>query len=289
MPSLQDIKKRIRAVESTKQITKAMEMVAAARLRRAQQQIESYRPYAHKMQEMLSNLSEASGEIEHPYFEVREVKRAVMVLFTSDRGLCGSFNSNLIRRATLWLKEHKDENPALILVGKRAWDYFKRRDVEILAHYQDFGGKMDLRQVRRITSELSEMFIAKQVDKISFIYSAFLSMSSFKITEMQFLPIQSDFEAGEDAKGPAKEYIFEPDPEEIYKRLLPNYALVQVQMALAESLASEHGTRMIAMGSATKNAGDMIEHLTLVRNKARQASITKELLDIVCGAEALNQ
>jgi len=287
MPSMQDIKKRIRAVESTRQITKAMEMVAAARLRRAQQQIESYRPYAHKMQDMLSNLSEASGEIEHPYFEVREVNRAVLVLFASDRGLCGSFNSNLIRRAGQWLNEHKNENPALVLVGKRAWDFFKRRDVEILSYYQDFGGKMDLGKVRQITNELSEMFIAKKVDEISFVYTSFLSTASFRITEMQFLPIQSDFTAGDDAKGPAKEYIFEPNPEEIYKRLLPNYALVQMQMALAESLASEHGTRMIAMGSATKNAGEMIDHLTLVRNKARQATITKELLDIVSGAEAL--
>lgn len=288
MPSLQDIKKRIRAVESTKQITKAMEMVAAARLRRAQQQIESYRPYALKMQEMLTNLSEASGEVEHPYFNVREVKRAILVLFTSDRGLCGSFNSNLIRKAVQWLKDHKDENPALVLVGKRGWDYFKRRDVEVLAHYQDFGGKMDLGKVRQITSELSEMFIANEVDRINFVYMAFLSMSSFRISEMQFLPIQSDFAESEESRGPAREYIFEPGPEEIYKRLLPNYALVQTQMALAESLASEHGTRMIAMGMATKNAGEMIDHLTLVRNKARQASITTELLDIVGGAEALN-
>jgi len=287
MPTLREIKKRIRAVESTKQITKAMEMVAAARLRRAQQQIESFRPYAVKMQEMLSHLSEASGTVEHPYFEEREVKKAILVVFTSDRGLCGSFNSNIIKRTNQWLAEHKDETPSLVLVGKKAWDYYKRRDVDVIARYQDFGGKMDMGKVREITKDLSNKFVEHEVDRVSFVYTAFISIAKFRISEMQFLPIKSDFAHSEGST--AKEYIFEPDPSRIYKQLLPSYALVQVQMALAESLASEHGTRMIAMGSATKNAGEMIDHLTLVRNKARQATITKELLDIVGGAEALNK
>jgi len=287
MQSLRDIKKRIRAVRSTQQITKAMEMVAAARLRKAQAQIESFRPYAQKMQEMLAHLSEASGTIEHPYFETREVKKSLLVLFTSDRGLCGSFNSNLIRYANQWMTVHTAENPAFYLIGKKSLDYYKRRDVEVLGSCKDFAGKFDLGKVRQITSELSEMFLSGQVDRIVFVYTAFLSMASFKITEMQFLPIKSEFASDEEAQ--AREYIFEPDPAEIYRQLLPNYALVLVQMALAESLASEHGTRMLAMGSATKNAGEMIDHLTLMRNKARQASITSELLEIVSGAEALNK
>jgi F-type H+-transporting ATPase subunit gamma len=285
MLSLRDIKKRIRAVESTQQITKAMEMVAAARLRRAQAQIESFRPYAQKMQEMLTHLSEASGTVEHPYFETRDVKRTVLVVFSTDRGLCGSFNSNIFRFTNQWLKDHAAENPALVLIGKKAIDYYKRREIEVVGRYRDFAGKFDLAKVRQITSDLSDMFVSGMVDSVSFVYTAFLSKASFRITEMQFLPIKSEFKAEEESA--AREYIFEPDPAEIYQQLLPNYALVLVQMALAESLASEHGTRMMAMGAATKNAGEMIEHLTLMRNKARQATITNELLDIVGGAEAL--
>jgi F-type H+-transporting ATPase subunit gamma len=285
MLALRDIKKRIRAVKSTQQITRAMEMVAAARLRKAQARIESFRPYAQKMQEMLSHLSEASGTVEHPYFEDREVKNSVLTLFTSDRGLCGSFNSSLFRRTNQWLKEHKNENPALILIGKKAFDYYKRRDVRVIKSYRDFAGKFDLGKVREITNDLSGMFVSGEVDRINCLYTAFISMGSFRITEMQFLPIKSEFAAGEETQ--AREYIFEPDPTRIYRQLLPNYALVLIQMALAESLASEQGTRMLAMGLATKNAGEMIDHLTLIRNKARQASITSELLEIASGAEAL--
>jgi F-type H+-transporting ATPase subunit gamma len=290
MQSLRDIKKRIRAVESTKQITKAMEMVAAARLRKAQQQIESFRPYAQKMREMLTHLSQASGTVEHPYFERREVKKSAVVLVTSDRGLCGSFNSNLIRAANVFMAEHEDENPALVLIGKKGRDYYKRRNVEIINTYLDFAGRMDFNQVRQVTRDLTGMFVNKEIDKITFIYTTFVSMGTFRITDMQFLPIVADFSAEEEEHAAGgKEYIFEPDAAEIYKQLLPSYARVVVQMVLADSFASEHGTRMIAMGSATKNAGELIEYLTLQRNKARQATITNELLDIVGGAEALNQ
>ncbi len=291
MQSLRDIRKRIRAVESTKQITKTMEMVAAARLRKAQQQIESFRPYARKMQEMLAHLSEASGSVEHPYFEQREGNKVALVVVSSDRGLCGSYNSNIFRRANQWVADHSDLDVGLVLVGKKAINLYKRRDYKILNRYQDFDGKVDIGKVREITNYLSESFISGDVDRIVFIYTAFLSTANFQITEMQFLPIKAEFEAeaeGEESSS-AGEYIFEPDPETIFKQLLPSYALVLVQMAIADAIASEHGTRMLAMGSATKNAGEMIDHLTLQRNKARQASITNELLEIVSGAEALNK
>lgn len=287
MPSLRDIRKRIRAVESTKQITKTMEMVASARLRKAQNQIESFRPYAHKMQDMLAHLSEASGTVEHPYFEDREIRKTTLVVFSTDRGLCGSYNSNIFRRANQWVANHPDEDVSLVLIGKKAINFYKRRDYKVAETYREFDGKFDLAKVKQITHDLSEKFINGDADRIIFIYTAFLTLASFKITEMQFLPIKAEFEAGQ-VSG-AREYIFEPDPETIYKQLLPSYALVLVQMAVAEAIASEHGTRMLAMGSATKNAGDMIDRLTLSRNKARQASITKELLEIVSGAEALNQ
>jgi F-type H+-transporting ATPase subunit gamma len=239
------------------------------------------------MQEMLAHLSHASGAVEHPYFEEREVKRSVLVVFCSDRGLCGSFNSNIIRRTTEWLREREADQAALFLIGKKSWDFFRRRDVRVLKHYQDFQGKMDLGKVRQITNDLTGLFLSHEADEIHFLYTAFLSLSSFRITQMRFLPIRTEFGAAADHG--SREYIFEPDPGLIYRQLLPHYAQVLVQMALAESLASEHGTRMLAMSAATSNAGEMIDHLTLVRNKARQAFITKELLDIVSGAEALNK
>jgi F-type H+-transporting ATPase subunit gamma len=287
MATIRDLKKRIRAVESTKQITKAMEMVAAARLRRAQQRIESYRPYANKMVEMLGHLSTASGEVTHPFFDKREIKKTTLVLFTSDRGLCGSFNSNLIRTAEIFRKDYSADDLDLVCVGKRGRDYFRRREVPIASSYIDFSGNMDLAKVRDMTHFLTNRFVSGDVDRIIFLYTAFISTARFEITQKQFLPIEQQFgEEDEEAHG-SKDYIFEPDAASIYAALLPNYAQTVAQMVMAESLASEHGTRMIAMGAATKNAGEMIDNLTLVMNKARQAQITKELLEIVSGAEAL--
>lgn len=286
MATIRDLKKRIRAVESTRQITKAMEMVAAARLRRAQQRIESYRPYAEKMVEMLGHLSTASGEVSHPFFQKREIKRTALVLFTSDRGLCGSFNSNLIRTAEIFRKDYSNETLELVCVGKRGRDYFRRREAPVVASYVDFAGNMDLAKVKDMTHFLTSRFVSCEVDRIEFLYTAFISTARFQITTKQFLPIEQTFGEGEGPHG-SKDYIFEPDAASIYAALLPNYAQTVAQMVMAESLASEHGTRMIAMGSATKNAGEMIDNLTLVMNKARQAMITKELLEIVSGAEAL--
>ncbi|MFH1893020.1 MAG: ATP synthase F1 subunit gamma [Candidatus Zixiibacteriota bacterium] len=286
MATTRDLKKRIRAVESTKQITKAMEMVAAAKLRRAQQRIESYRPYAEKMVEMLGHLSSASGQVTHPFFEKREVKKTTLVLFTSDRGLCGSYNSNLIRTAEAFRKDYAPENLDLVCVGKRGRDYFRRRNVSIAASYLDFSGNMDLAKVRDMTYFLTNSFVSGEVDQIVFLYTAFISTARFRIARKQFLPIEQEFGVGEEAHL-GKEYIFEPDAASIYAALLPNYVQTVAQMSMAEALASEHGTRMIAMGSATKNAGEMIDNLTLVMNKARQATITKELLEVVSGAEAL--
>lgn len=286
MATIRDLKKRIRAVESTKQITKAMEMVAAAKLRRAQQRIESYRPYAEKMMEMLGHLSAAGGQVPHPFFEKRDVKKTILVLFASDRGLCGSYNSNLIRNAEAFQRDHTPDNLEMVCVGKRGRDYFKRRSFPVVNSYIDFSGNMDLAKVRDMTHYLTNRFVSGEVDRIVFLYSAFISTVSFKITRTQFLPITQEFASDEEDIG-HKEYIFEPDAAAIYSKLLPGYAQTVAQMVMAESLASEHGTRMIAMGAATKNAGEMIDNLTLVMNKARQAAITKELLEIVSGAEAL--
>jgi len=286
MATTRDLKKRIRAVESTKQITKAMEMVAAAKLRRAQQRIESYRPYAEKMTEMLGHLSSASGQVTHPFFEKREVKKTILVFFTSDRGLCGSYNSNLIRTAEAFRKDYTTENLDLVCVGKRGRDYFRRREISIAASFADFSGNMDLAKVKDMTHFLTNSFVSGEVDRIVFLYTAFISTARFRITHKQFLPIEQEFGDGEESHS-AREYIFEPDAASIYSALLPNYAQTAAQMSMAEALASEHGTRMIAMGAATRNAGEMMDDLTLVMNKARQATITKELLEVVSGAEAL--
>ena len=283
MATLRDIRKRIRAVKSTTQITKAMEMVAAARLRRAQQMVEQSRPYSEKMRLILEQISAASGTIDHPFFEQRDVKRKMLVVFTSDRGLCGSFNSNIIRPATKWMRENEQFEPRLVLVGKKGEDFFRRQKWPIAKVYKNMQGRMNLDTVRDLTHFLINAFISGEVDQVDLIYTKFISTTSYRVGVHSFLPIvppKSD-------KKSNKHYIFEPDPEHIFEALMPSYALTIAQMALAETFASEHGARMIAMGQATRNANEMIDSLTLQYNKARQATITKELLEVVTGAEAL--
>jgi F-type H+-transporting ATPase subunit gamma len=282
MPSLRDIQRRIRSVESTKQITKAMQMVAAAKLRRAQQRVESARPYAHKMQEMLQSLAGAAAGLKHPLFEVRDVRRQALVLFTSDRGLCGSYNANLIRRASTLMREGDPQSWLLIPVGKKGYDWFKSRPYPIGECYLDWQGNLDFERVRVITRDLLELFQREEVDRVHVLFTQFISTVSYRITLEQFLPIEPP-----EGTQQVDEYIFEPTAADIFSRLLPSYALTRVQTALAEALASEHGARMFAMSNATKNAGEMIDTLTLKYNKARQAAITTEMLEIVTGAEAL--
>ncbi|MBK7142723.1 MAG: ATP synthase F1 subunit gamma [bacterium] len=284
MATLRAVKKRIRTVRSTRRITKAMEMVAAAKLRRAQQRVEQAKPYAHKMDEMLSHLAAgATGEISHPYFEERPVKKTTLVVVTSDRGLAGSFNANVIRKADQWLGKHEGD-VEIVTIGKRGNDYYKRRRWPILQFFGDWAGVLNYDKARQITSLLTERFVAGQTDRIVLIYTRFLSMVRYQIVTEQYLPVsrpQVDDRTG------GSEYIFEPSPEEIYAALMPGYATTKMVTTLTESFASEHGSRMIAMGAATKNAGEMINSLTLDYNKARQAQITKELLEVVSGAEAL--
>ena len=285
MPSLRDIKRRIRSVEGTQQITKAMEMVAAAKLRKAQSKVESSRPYSAKMQSMLDNLTKAAASIVRPLFEKREVKKIALVIISSDRGLCGSYNGNIIRAADELLKKYEREKVILVTIGKKGYIYYLKRPWEIRLKYLDLGGNLILSQVKSITSDLVNLFLSREVDEIYLLYTKFLSPMTYRVTLEKFLNIESQVE-GEEKKA-YLEFIFEPSAEKIFSSLLPNYCMTKVQMALAESFASEHGSRMISMGAATKNAEEMIEHLTLVRNKLRQASITKEMLEITTSAEAL--
>lgn len=286
MASLRAVRKRIKSVISTRRITKAMKMVAAAKLRRAQQRVEQAKPYAAKMEEMLANLAAgSSSEIVHPYFVVRPIKKQTLVVITSDRGLCGSFNSNVIRRADLWLAERKNTQIELVTIGKRGNDYYKRRAWPIVAHYADWGGVLNYDRAREIVAMLTSRFTSGETDEIVFLFTRFLSMVRYRVDQETYLPIPKPAAASVD--GPAREYIFEPSSEEIYASLMPGYATTKLVTAIVESFASEHGSRMQAMGNATTNAGEMIQSLTLDYNKARQAQITKEILEVVSGADAL--
>jgi len=282
--SLRDIKKRIKSVESTKQITKAMEMVAAAKLRRAQSQVESARPYSLKMQQMLESLAGAAASLHHPLFEERKVSSSMLVVVTADRGFCGSYNSNIIRAAMRYLKETPQGSVKLGLVGKKGVTFFKKRPYPIAFQIPQTGGNADMQMIRKLAHDITGSFEKGEVDEVRLLYTQFVTTTKYKLTLEKFLPIEKIESADE---GMPSQYIFEPSAEEIFANLVPRYCLTKVLSALLESFASEFGSRMIAMSNASNNADDMIDHLTLVFNKARQASITNELLDIVGGAEAL--
>jgi F-type H+-transporting ATPase subunit gamma len=285
MPTLREVKKRIRTVISTRRITKAMEMVAAAKLRRAQQRVEQAKPYAAKLDEMLSHLAAGSSlEIAHPYFEERPVKNRTLVVVVSDRGLCGSFNSNVLRMTDKWIREHQDTGLELVVVGKRARDYYRRRKGNIVQYYGDWGGVIDYVRGREIASWLTSRFVSGETDEIHLAYTRFVSLVRYRIGVEKYLPVPRPVQRSE---GAANAYIFEPTSERIYAQLMPSYANTKLITALLDSFASEHGSRMMAMGNANKNAGEMVNTLTLDYNKARQAQITKELLEVVSGAEAL--
>jgi len=283
--TLRAVKKRIRSVVSTRRITKAMEMVAAAKLRRAQQRVEQAKPYAKKLDEMLGHLAAGStGEITHPYFETRPAKRKTLVVITSDRGMCGSFNANVIRRADLWLSEQTGVEVEIVTLGKRGNDYYKRRTWPILKFFGEWGGTLDYDKAREVVSLLTGRFVSGQTDEIRIVYTRFLSTVRYQLVNEQYLPVPRP---KVEENSSASEYIFEPSPEQIYAALMPGYAMSKMVTALVESFASEMGSRMIAMGAATTNAGEMINSLTLDYNKARQTQITKEILEVVSGAEAL--
>lgn len=287
MATLREVKKRIRSVQSTRRITKAMEMVAAAKLRKAQQRVEQAKPYAQKLDEMLSHLAAGStGEIAHPYFDERPIKKRTLVVIVSDRGLCGSFNSNLLRKTELWIAEHQEAELELVTIGKRANDFYKRRKTPIVQYHGDWGGVMDFARAREIAAWLAERFVSGETDEISMAFTRFVSLVRYRPGIEKYLPVARP-ETGDGEGGAVSDYIFEPNSEQIYAQLMPSYANTKMITALTESFASEHGSRMMAMGNATKNAGEMVDNLTLEYNKARQAQITKELLEVVSGADAL--
>ncbi|MGE5178277.1 MAG: ATP synthase F1 subunit gamma [Bacteroidota bacterium] len=283
MATLREIRRRIRSVRNTAQITKTMEMVSAAKLRRAQSVVEAARPYATLLREVLDNLAQASGDVLHPAFIRRdEVKTRAVVLLTSDRGLAGAFNANLIRTAEIRIRE--TGRPArLVLLGKKGYDYFRRRNADILFYRADLGGVADWGVAEGLAQDLLQRFIAGEIDEVDIVTTHFKSALSREIVVGTLLPLGAERAAGT----PSRDYIFEPGPEEILAKIVPYFLAMRIYTALAESAASEHGARMIAMGSATKNANEMIQTLTLFMNRTRQATITREIVEIVAGAEAL--
>jgi F-type H+-transporting ATPase subunit gamma len=293
MPSLRDIRTRIRSVKNTQQITKAMKMVAAAKLRRAQDAILAARPYAEAINGILNNLASRGEAIEHPLLQPRQVKRIELVVITGDRGLAGGFNSNILRRAQRFLNENKGVEVVLTTVGRKGNDYFRKRSIAVRADKPGMVAKVNYAASRDLSSELTERFLQGHVDAVYLLYNEFVSAISQRVTLAQMLPIQAAKTAETpDPKAQAHgssliDYLYEPSRDAVLDALLPRSLSVKVYRAMLESNASFQGAQMTAMESATKNAREMIGRLTLVYNRTRQAVITKELMEIVSGAEAL--
>jgi F-type H+-transporting ATPase subunit gamma len=296
MATLRDIRRRITSVKSTQQITRAMKLVAAAKLRRAQERILEARPYSYKMGEVLADLVLRAPRELHPLLAKPEAgdggegTRKMLVVISGDRGLCGAFNSNIIRRSLEFLRAHRDEPEirlTLMVVGRKVRDFYRRRgQVTVRSEYANFFDRLAYSHAAEIAQDFTRAYLAAEVDEVHLVYNEFKSVASQRVVVERLLPIQ----AAEVPEGkPVVEFLFEPSPAAVLERLLPKHVEVQVYRALMESLAAEYGARMTAMESATKNASEMIDLLTLQFNKARQERITKELLEIVGGAEALRQ
>jgi F-type H+-transporting ATPase subunit gamma len=287
MATLQDIRRRIRSVQSTQKITRAMKLVAAAKLRRAQERILEARPYAFKMADLVGALVRGLGEDKHPLLVRREGPRKLFVVVTADKGLCGAFNSNVVRRTVELLRGGPEGSGALLTVGRKARDFFRRRPWPLRGDRVGFLDRLTFGEVRELAAELMRAYLADEVDEVWLVFNEFRSVAVQRVTAERLLPIEPP-RGGEPAgEGPATDYLYEPDPATILAALLPRHVEVQVYRALLESAAGEHGARMTAMEAASKNAQEMIGLLTIQYNKARQERITKELLDIVGGAEAL--
>ncbi len=282
MAGTRDIKRQIVSVKNTQKVTKAMKMVSAAKMRRANEAMVATRPYAAKIREVAVNLSGQNDDEPHPYMVARkEIKAIALLLINSDRGLCGAFNSNIVRMANKFKEDHPDKTLKLFIVGKNAYDYFKKRPYEIIEKWTTLGGKISYETAKRISDSVTASFMKNEFDELYVVYNEFRSVSVQYPKQEKVLPVS--FESAEEQT----DYLFEPQPAELLAQLLPRYVTFSFYHKLLESAAGEHGARMVAMDNATRSADDMIKRLTLNYNKARQAGITKDLLDIVNGAEAL--
>ncbi|MEZ4266119.1 MAG: ATP synthase F1 subunit gamma [Myxococcota bacterium] len=286
MPSLKDIRKRIGSVKNTQQITKAMKMVAAARLRKAQEAIETARPYSYRLRDVIGQLAARADFSDHPLLEQREPKRVHLLVMTSDRGLCGGFNATVNRATERYIRENPrgHEQITLDIVGRKGNEYFKRRPTPIGSYFRDIQKGVSLESASDIAEKAIVAFVEGEVDALYVVYNEFKSAISQEVIIEQLLPVvpTTPPDGGELA-----EFIYEPSKEQVMDAVIPRHITVQIYRQLLESVASEMGARMSAMDSATKNAGELIDRLTLQYNRARQANITKELMEIIGGAEAI--
>lgn len=284
MPNVLDLRRRIRSVKNTQQITRAMKMVAAARLRRAQQTVLKARPYSKQMRAFLSSLAARVEDRTHPLLAERPVRRVLLVLVTADRGLCGAFNSNLLRTAQRYLAEHEDQEVQIIAAGRKGREFFRRREVSLAGEYVHlFQRRVEFSAAQQLASQVTELYSNESVDAVDVIYNEFKSLLAPNLVAERLLPLQP----AEPRKGEILiDYIYEQPPAEILSHLLPLYVEAEIYRALLESQAAEFAARMRAMDTATSNASDLISSLTLYLNRVRQAAITKEIIEIVSGAAA---
>jgi F-type H+-transporting ATPase subunit gamma len=285
MPSLIDIRRRVRSVKNTQQITKAMKMVSAAKLRRAQDQAIAARPYGVLLREMLANVAQGAANDPdagaHPLLAVRPEQRILLVVITADSGLAGAFNSNLIKMAQRFADDHRDATVSFVLIGKKGVNYFRRRFPNIAGTYTDLFRRVKFEDAERIANQIIARFEAGEVDSVYLFTNEFKNAMAPALTSTRILPIEVPKTAV------TVDYIYEQNPGELLGSLLPRYVKLLVYRAFLESVAAEHAARMVAMDAATKNAGDVIDKLTLLMNRVRQASITREIIEIVSGASAL--
>lgn len=288
--SLKTLRRRLRTIKNTGKITRAMEMVSASKLRRALAVLVAGRPYAAKLQELLLRLAAGSELGQHPLFREREGRRKVLVIYTSDRGLAGSFNANIIKCAEDVMKAEPDAQWQLVCIGRKGRDYFQRRNVPIIESLIGLGGQADSASARQIGKLLLDLFTSDRCDEVWLVYSAFISTVAYRPTLVRYLPVAQESigtPKEENGRTGEIEYILEPSAQEVFDQILPRYLSSRIYITMTEVATSENSARMISMNNATKNCSELSESLTLRMNKARQGAITKELLEIVGGAEAL--
>ena len=283
MANVRDIRRRIRSVRNTQQVTKAMKMVAAAKLRRAQDRILAARPYANQMLTVLNSLAMRANPDTHPLLAVRGTAKVEVLVVTADKGLCGGFNTNIIKKASGFLEEHGGRELTLHLVGRKGRDFFKKRGRTVTGEYVDLFRALKYEDAARIARDIMKRYIDKDLDAVYLIYNEFKSVIQQRVVVERLLPLQS---LQNDEMPAAQDYIYEPSPQALFDVLLPRHVEFQVLRALYESAAAEFGARMSAMDAATRNADEMINSLTLFMNRVRQATITKEIIEVVSGAEA---
>ena len=295
MPNLLDIRRRIKSVKNTQQITKAMKMVSAAKLRRAQDRVVTARPFANKMSEVLGELAKRTSEdFHHPLLDLRGDQRYLLVLVTADKGLCGAFNTNLTKAGQAFLRDNSDKAIELIAIGRKGRDFFRNRRAVIAGEFLGITGKgrVEFSEALDIARHIIKLYTEDTgIDKVFLVYNEFKSVLSQRVVLEQLLPVSRAKAEEPDAKSQQPvtlvDYIYEQPPEEMFGKLLPRLIETQIFRALLESVASEHGARMTAMDSASKNASELIESLTLNMNRVRQAAITNEIIEVVSGAAAL--